>query len=263
VAEEARNVFEHTHIDSEIRPGKRSGAFCASPLPTLTPYVQLSFSGKARDVSTLAHELGHAVHSQLARDHSILTFQSGLPMAETASVFSEMILNDRLLAQEKDRGVRRDILARLVDDAYATVMRQAYFVMFEESAYPAIAEGKTLDELNNLYFENLRSQFGDALEIQDFFKWEWLVVPHIFHTPFYTYAYSFGQLLTLALYQRYREEGKAFVPRYLKILSYGGSAGPEHILGEAGIDIKSAEFWQGGFDVIKGLIDQLESMEQG
>lgn len=262
VAQEARNVFVNNHIDSEVRPGKRSGAFCASILPGLTPYVLLNYTNRVRDVSTLAHELGHAIHAQLARDHVLFTFHPGLPMAETASVFSEMILNERLLREEKDPMVQRDILARTVDDAYATVMRQAFFVLFEKVAYPAIAEGKTLDELNALYLENLQLQFGDSLEIADDFKWEWIVIPHIFHTPFYTYAYSFGQLLTLSLYQRYKEEGESFVPKYLKILSYGGSASPEHILGEAGIDIKSAEFWQGGFDVIKGFIDQLEAMEQ-
>ncbi len=262
VAEEARNVFAHNHIDSEIRPGKRSGAFCASILPTLTPWVLMNYNGKPKDVSTLAHELGHAVHAQLARDHSLFTFHSGLPMAETASVFSEMILNERLMREEQDPLVRRDILARMLDDAYATVMRQAFFVLFEKEAYPAIAEGKTLDDLNAIYFDNLRAQFGDSLEIADDFRWEWLVIPHIFHTPFYTYAYSFGQLLTLSLYQRYRDEGQSFVPKYLKILSYGGSASPEHILGEAGIDIRSARFWQGGFDVLRGFLEQLEAMEQ-
>jgi oligoendopeptidase F len=262
VAREARNVFADNHIDSEVRPGKRSGAFCASILPRLTPYVLVNYTNRVRDVSTLAHELGHAVHAQLARDHSLLTFHSGLPMAETASVFSEMILNERLLREEKDPALQRDILARTVDDAYATVMRQAFFVLFEKLAHPAIAEGKTLDELNALYLENLHTQFGDSLELADDFKWEWVVIPHIFHTPFYTYAYSFGQLLTLSLYQRYKKEGASFVPRYLKILAYGGSASPEHILGEAGIDIRSAQFWQGGFDVIKGFIDQLQAMEQ-
>jgi oligoendopeptidase F len=260
-AQEARSVFLHNHIDSEVRPGKRSGAFCASTLPELVPWVLVNYTDKPRDVSTLAHELGHAVHSQLARDHSLLTFHPVLPMAETASVFSEMILNERLLHDEKDPMVRRDLLARLLDDAYATVMRQAYFVLFEKEAYPAIEQGKTLDELNAMYLDNLREQFGDAVEVADEFKWEWIVIPHIYHTPFYTYAYSFGQLLTLSLYRRYREEGPSFIPKYLRILSYGGSASPAHILGEAGIDITSAAFWQGGFDVIREFMDQLEALE--
>jgi oligoendopeptidase F len=262
VAAEARNVFAHNHIDSEVRPGKRSGAFCASILPELTPWVLINYTNKPRDVSTLAHELGHAIHSQLARDHSLLGFHPVLPMAETASVFSEMILNERLLGEEKDPMVRRDLIARLLDDAYATVMRQAYFVLFEKQAYPGIEQGKTLDELNAMYLDNLHEQFGDAVDVADDFKWEWIVIPHFYHTPFYTYAYSFGQLLTLSLYRRYRDEGKSFVPKYLRILSYGGSASPAHILGEAGIDITSADFWQGGFDVIRDFIDQLEALEE-
>lgn len=262
VEQAAWNVFTHNHIDSEVRPGKRSGAFCASTLPELTPWVLINYANKPRDVSTLAHELGHAVHSQLARDHSLLTFHPVLPMAETASVFSEMILNERLLAEEKDRGVRRDILARWLDDTYATVMRQAYFVLFEKEAYPAIEQGKTLDELSAMYLDNLHEQFGEGIEVPDEFKWEWIVIPHFFHTPFYTYAYSFGQLLTLSLYRRFRDEGQTFVPKYLRILSYGGSASPSYILGEAGIDISSAAFWQGGFDVIRDFIDQLEAMEK-
>jgi oligoendopeptidase F len=182
-------------------------------------------------------------------------------MAETASVFAEMILNERLLKEETNPAVRRDILARVIDDAYATVMRQAYFVLFEKQAFSAIEQGKTLDELNGLYLDNLHEQFGESVHIPEDFQREWMVIPHIYHTPFYTYAYSFGQLLTLSLYQRYREEGQSFVPKYLKILGYGGSSSPASILAEAGIDIASEDFWKDGFDVINGFIDQLESLE--
>lgn len=261
LAAEARTVFDAGHVDSEIRQGKRSGAFCASVLPEMPPYVLINYAGKARDVSTLAHELGHAVHARLAHEHSVLTFHSALPMAETASVFAEMILNERLLHDTDDPTVKRDILARMVDDAYATVMRQAFFAMFEKTAHEAFANGATADEVRELYWENLKAQFGDALEIQDDFKWEWVVVSHFYHVPFYVYAYSFGQLLTLALYRRYRAQGEAFKPNYFKILAYGGSASPKHILEEAGIDMTSAEFWQGGFDVIGEWIDQLETLE--
>lgn len=262
LAAEARTVFEAGHIDSEIRQGKRAGAFCASVLPEMAPYVQINYTGKARDVSTLAHELGHAIHARYAKDHSSLTFHSALPMAETASVFAEMILNERLLHDTDDPAVKRDILARIVDDAYATVMRQAFFAMFEKTAHEAYANNATADEVRELYWENLKTQFGDALEVQEDFKWEWVVIHHFYHVPFYVYAYSFGQLLTLALYKRYREQGEAFKPNYFKILSYGGSASPQHILEEAGIDITSAEFWQGGFDVIGEFIDQLEALEK-
>ncbi|MBI4673421.1 MAG: M3 family oligoendopeptidase [Chloroflexi bacterium] len=261
VAAEARSVFDAGHVDAEIRPGKRGGAFCASILPELPPYVMLNYSGKARDVSVVAHELGHAVHARLAKEHSVFTFHSVLPMAETASVFSEMVLNERMLRETNDVALKRDILARMVDDAYATVMRQAFFALFEKDAHAAIASGATTGEICELYVQNLKTQFGDAIEIQDYFQWEWISIPHIYQTPFYVYAYSFGQLLTLALYRHYRDEGESFKPKFLKILAYGGSASPQHILQEAGIDITSATFWQGGFDVIRGFIDQLEALE--
>ncbi len=261
IAAAARSVFEVGHVDAEIRPGKRGGAFCAGILPELPPYVMLNYSGKARDVSTVAHELGHAVHARLAQAHSVFTFHSALPMAETASVFSEMILNERLLGETNDIALKRDILSRVVDDAYATVMRQAFFALFEKEAHDALANGATTEQVCEMYMQNLKTQFGDAIEIQEYFQWEWISIPHIYQAPFYVYAYSFGQLLTLALYQRYRAEGETFKPKFIKILAYGGSASPQHILKEAEIDITSAEFWQGGFDVIRGFIDQLEQLE--
>ncbi|RME49766.1 MAG: oligoendopeptidase F, partial [Caldilineae bacterium] len=260
VGAHARRVFAEQHIDSEIRPGKRGGAFCASILPETTPYVLLNYTGEVRDVATLAHELGHAIHAMLAADHSVLTFHAALPMAETASVFAEMLLTDRLLAEEKDPAVRRDLLAAALDDAYATILRQAYFVLFEREAHRLMLEGKTVDELNEAYLQNLHHQFGDAVDVADIFKWEWISIPHIYHTPFYCYAYSFGQLLVLALYRRYKEEGAAFTPHYLKILSYGGAASPAHILTEAGIDMTSPDFWRGGFRVLEEMIDELEAI---
>ena len=197
----------------------------------------------------------------LAGHHTTLTFRASLPLAETASIFSEMILTDQLLSEESDVSVRRDVLASKIDDAYATVLRQAYFTLFEREAHDLILKGTTSDMLAERYLVNLREQFGDAAEISDEFRWEWVSIPHIYHTPFYCYAYSFGQLLVLSLYRRYKAEGESFTPKYLKILAYGGSASPAKILGEAGIDIASPAFWQGGFDVIQGMIDELETME--
>jgi oligoendopeptidase F len=133
--------------------------------------------------------------------------------------------------------------------------------LFERDAHRLIAEGKSPDEIADHYWTNLAEQFGDSLEISDDFRWEWVMIPHIYHTPFYTYAYSFGQLLVLALYRQYQAEGQAFAPKYLKILSYGGSESPERILSEAGIDIASPDFWQGGFDVVREMIDELEQLE--
>jgi oligoendopeptidase F len=256
----ARRVLEQKHLDSEVRRGKISGAFCATVAPDITPWVLVNFQGNPDDVATLAHELGHAIHSQLAAEHSLFTFHSSLPLAETASTFGEIMLVDRLLAAESDPSVRQTLLFRQVDDAYATIMRQAQFAIFERQAHDLVQQGATVDELSGVYLENLRNQFGDSVEVSDEFRWEWVSIPHIYHTPFYVYAYTFGQLLVLALYQQYKVEGEAFKPRYLSLLAAGGSKSPDIILSEAGVNMHSASFWQGGFDVIRGLIEQLETI---
>jgi oligoendopeptidase F len=257
----AQRVFTENHIDSAIRKGKRGGAFCATITPDLTPYVLMNYTGKVRDVATLAHELGHAIHSMMAEEHSILTQHASLPLAETASVFAEVVMTDRLLREEQDPLVRREILAASVDDIYATVMRQAYFVIFEKAAHQAIRENKSPQELNQIYMDNLSEQFGDSLELSEEFQYEWISIPHIYNTPFYCYAYSFGQLLVLSLYRRYQQEGEAFKPGYMKMLAYGGAARPAQILEEAGIDMADPAFWQGGFDVISDMIDELQAIE--
>lgn len=260
VSELARRVFAEGHIDSEVRKGKRGGAFCASTVPELTPWVLLNYQGRADDVATMAHELGHAIHAMLASHHSIYTYHSSLPLAETASTFGEMMLIDRLMAEESDDAVRRDLLFKQIDDSYATILRQAFFALFERQAHEMTAQGASVDELSAAYMENLKTQFGDAVEVSDEFKWEWVSIPHIYQVPFYVYAYSFGQLLVLSLYQQFKKEGESFKPRYLKILSTGGSEAPVKILAEAGIDIYQDSFWQGGFDVLSGLVDQLEKL---
>jgi oligoendopeptidase F len=256
----AERVFAENHLDGELRKGKRGGAFCSTVLPRLTPWVLVNYTGRVRDVTTLAHELGHAVHSMLAESHSILTQHASLPLAETASVFAEMLITDRLLREESDPLARRDLLASAVDDVYATVERQSYFVLFELEAHRAILAGRSLDDLNEIYLANLAEQFGDSVAVPAEFRYEWLSIPHIFQTPFYCYAYSFGQLLVLALYRRYQEQGAAFKPGYLKMLSYGGSARPEAILSEVGIDMTDRSFWQGGFDLVRQRIDELEAI---
>ena len=261
VGDLARRVFDQDHMDSQVRKGKRDGAFCWSVTPEMTPCVLLNYQGRARDVATMAHELGHAIHSMLASHHSAFTFNSSLPLAETASTFGEMMLTDRLLSEESDEDVRRDILFKQVDDAYATIMRQSYFALFEKQAHEMVVNNASVDEIAVAYMENLDEQFGDSLELSDEFKWEWVSIPHIYHTPFYVYAYAFGQLLVLSLYQQFKREGEAFKPKYLKLLSAGGSESPAKILSEAGIDIESAAFWQGGFDVVEGLVRQLEELK--
>ncbi len=256
----AEQVFAAGHIDSEVRRGKQGGAFCWSVTPDLVPWVKLNYQGRASDVATMAHELGHAIHAMLAADHTVFTYHASLPLAETASTFGEMMLIDRLLAEETDPDVRRDLLFRQIDDAYATIMRQAFFALFEKQAHEMIAQNASVDDLAAAYMDNLRAQFGEAVTLSEEFRWEWVSIPHIYHTPFYVYAYAFGQLLVLALYKRYRAEGEAFKPLYEAILRAGGSQAPEKVLQAAGIEIRDQTFWQGGFDTLAEMIAALEAL---
>jgi len=259
-AQMAERVFADDHLDSEVRKGKRGGAFCSTINPGITPWVLLNYQGKADDVATMAHELGHAIHSMLAEHHSIFTQHANLPLAETASTFGEMMLVDQLLAEESDPSVRRDLLFRQVDDAYATIQRQAFFAMFEKQAHQMVVDGASVDEISEAYLENLRTQFGDAVDVAEEFKYEWVSIPHIYQVPFYVYAYAFGQLLVLALYKRFKAEGETFKPRYIRLLSAGGSEAPMKLLDEAGVDVRQAAFWQGGFDVLSEMVDKLEKL---
>jgi len=259
-AQMATRIMNENHVDSQVRKGKRSGAFCATINPELTPWVMVNYQGHSDDITTLAHELGHAIHSSLASEHSIFTQHACLPLAETASTFGEMLLVDQLLEKEKDAGVRRDLLFRQVDDSYATIMRQAFFALFEKTAHKMTSEGASVNELSEAYLDNLKAQFGKNLEIGEEFRWEWVSIPHIYHVPFYVYAYAFGKLLVLSLYKQYKEEGESFKPRYINILSTGGSMAPMDVLLESGIEISQASFWQGGFDVVEGLVRQLEEL---
>lgn len=254
----AERVVHERHIDARTRPGKIGGAYCYSVVPSMIPYVLLNFTGEARDIATMAHELGHAVHGMLAARHSIFTFHSTLPLAETASVFGERILSDALMNQERDKKVRQGLLLNQLDDIYATVLRQAYFVQFENQAHEMIAQGATVKDLAKTYLAEVRQQFGKGIKVPDEFQWEWLTIPHIFASPFYCYAYSFGNLLVLALYRMYQKEGAAFVPKYLDLLSTGGSEAPQAILTKVGVDMASEDFWQSGFDTIREMVDQLE-----
>jgi len=251
-------LFKENHIDSEIRNGKMGGAFCYTVSPQRTPYVLLNFNGLMRDVSTMAHEFGHAIHSMLASNKPILVSHAPLPLAETASVFGEMLLNEEIY-KKLNREKKKIFLAEQIDDMYATIMRQAFFTIFEIEAHKHIVkQSVTIDNISELYMENLKTQFGDSIRISDDFKWEWLYIPHFFHTPFYCYAYSFGNLLVLSLYQQYLEEGKSFISKYLKILSAGGSEKPETLLRDSGFNITDPSFWQQGFDLIKMKINKLK-----
>jgi oligoendopeptidase F len=261
LAEQAGQVLSEHHVDARTIPGKLGGAYCYSVLPGFTPYVLLNYTGEARDVATLAHELGHAVHAMMAADHSVFTFHSTLPLAETASVFGERLLSEALMAQESSKAVKQGLLLAQLDDIYATVLRQAYFILFEKSAHQMVAQGGTVKDLADTYLTGLRQQFGKAVKVPDEFRWEWLTIPHIFGSPFYCYAYSFGNLLVLALYRRYKQQGAAFVPKYLDLLAAGGSKSPEAILTNVGVDMRSEAFWQSGFDTIRDMVAELERMQ--
>ena len=256
----AKRVFDEQHVDSEVRKGKMGGAFCSTLLPELTPWVLLNYQGKADDVSTMAHELGHAIHSMMAENHSLFTQHACLPLAETASTFGEMTLTDLLLERESDPSVKQDLLFRQLDDAFATILRQVYFALFERQAHEMIVKDASVDELSEAYLANLKEEFGNAVDVSDEFKYEWVSIPHIYGTPFYVYAYAFGQLLVFALYQLYKKEGEAFKPKYMRILSAGGSIAPIALLAEAGLDVTMPEFWQGGYDVINEMVNRLEAL---
>ena len=257
----ATKVFNEKHVDSEIRKAKQGGAFCYTITPKLTPYILLNFDGRIRDVSTMAHELGHAIHSMAASDKPISVAHASLPLAETASVFAEILLNDKLRSR-LTRKQKAILLASQIDDMYATIMRQAYFTLFEIEAHKIITEkNANINEVSDLYLRNLEDQFADSVTVSDDFRWEWLYIPHLYHTPFYCYAYSFGNLLVLSLYQQFREEGKSsFIPKYYKLLSSGGSRKTEEILSDIGIDISSRAFWQQGFDLVERNVQELRDL---
>ena len=257
--EHARKVFRENHIDSGIRPGKRDGAFCSTLTPKITPYVLVNFTGKSRDVFTLAHELGHAVHSQAAQEKSILVQDAPLPLAETASTFSELLLYDNLANKISDNE-KKTMLSEKIDDLYATILRQSFFTIFEVDAHKQIGDGTTLEKISQTYMENLKVQFGNSVGLSEDFAIEWSCIPHFYHTPFYCYAYSFGNLLALSLFQRYKKEGKDFVPAYTSILAAGGSKKPEELLAEYGFDITSPKFWQEGFDYVQDQVRTLSSL---
>lgn len=255
----ARKVFNENHIDSAVRQGKRDGAFCSTLSPKITPYVLVNFTGKSRDVFTLAHELGHAVHSQAAQNRSILVQDAPLPLAEMASTFSELLLYDNLSDKISDNE-KKIMLSEKIDDLYATILRQSFFTIFEIDAHKQIGKGTTVDEISKTYLQNLKEQFGNSVNLSEDFAIEWSCIPHFYHTPFYCYAYSFGNLLALSLFQRYKKEGKDFVPSYINILAAGGSKKPEKLLSEYGFDIRSPKFWQEGFDYVNQQVKTLSSL---
>ena len=233
--------------------GKRGGAFCAGVSPDHHPYILLNYTEKPRDVMTLAHELGHGVHDRLAAKNHVLDYHPVLPLAETASTFGEMLTFEKLFAELQSDEERLALLCEKLEDTFATVFRQISMFRFERRIHEARrTEGELPTErFNELWQECMGEMFGDALSLGDAHKWTWAYIPHIIQTPFYVYAYAFGELLVLSLYARYKEQGESFISQYLDFLAAGGSQAPQDLLGKLDIDVTNPDFWQGGCDLIR------------
>ncbi len=259
--EVAGQFFARRWIDAEIRKGKQGGAFCSSPSPALHPYILCNYTDNLRDVMTVAHELGHGLHGHLARKQTPFNYYSPLTTAETASVFGEFLVFDHLLREEADPAVRLALLCGKIEDAFATVFRQTVLTRFEQEAFSRRKGSRfTAETLGEAWLNANRRYYGEAVEIPEGYRWGWSYIPHFIHTRFYCYAYVFGELLVLALYRMYREQGAAFVPRYLALLEAGGSDAPETLLAPLGVDFREPAFWQKGFDEIRRLVTQAKAL---
>ncbi len=265
LADVARRFFDSHWIDAELRPGKRGGAFCASTVPSVHPYVLLSYTGNLRDVMTLAHELGHGIHQYLAREQGLFEQDTPLTTAETASVFGEMLVFRRLMREEPDPQARLELLCGKIEDAFATVFRQVAMTRFEESLHAARRdEGElSIERTNELWMDANRPMFGDSVQLSSDYAWWWLYIPHFVHSPFYCYAYAFGELLVLALLRRYDEQGDAFVPRYVELLRAGGSDTPPALLSRLDLDIADPGFWDGGLVLLEDMVAEAETLAGG
>lgn len=253
-------IINENHIDAFPDKNKISGAFCMTISNKISPYILLNHLGSNRDVLTLAHELGHGIHSIFSEQQSILAQEAPLTLAETASTFCEALVFDKMLAASKDKNEKIELLFHKLSDTYATIMRQNYFVMFELEAHKLIPHGIRISDLHKIYLENLAEQFGDSVEVDEIFKYEWLHIPHIVNSPFYCYAYSFGELLSLALYNNYKNKGAEYIDTIKNILEAGGSRNAEELLKEQGINITKKSFWQNSFDYIATMLDELDDL---
>lgn len=265
LAELAQGFFDQQRLDLFPRPGKSGGAFCHGMEPQLPPYILLNYTGTPRDLSTLAHELGHGVHFLLAGRQNLYHYNAPLPMAETASVFGEMLLTRHLLDREPDRRMKIALLCAKLEDIIATTFRQNVLTRFELAAHRRRGEQLlSCDELGRLWWEENAKLFGDAVEMIPAYRWGWSYIGHFIHARFYCYSYVFGELVTLALYHRYRSEGESFVAKYFELLAAGGSRTPRELLQPCGIDLNDPVFWQGGYDIVRELLAELrELVEKG
>ena len=260
----AERFFEEQWIDAALADGKRSGAFSHGTVPSAHPYVLLNYTGKARDVQTLAHELGHGVHQFLSREQSIFHHGTPLTTAEMASVFGEMLVFQRLMRREDDPRNRLAMLVAKIDDTLATVFRQVAMNRFEDRIHTARREEGELqqDTFARHWMETQRAMFRDSVTLGEHYRHWWSYVPHFLHTPGYVYAYAFGELLVLSLYARYQEAGDVFADRYLDLLRAGGSDWPESLVAPLGVDLKDPDLWHHGLGHIEALIEQAEALAE-
>jgi oligoendopeptidase F len=256
-----RRSFDDRWIDAPVRPGKRGGAFCASTVPELHPYVMLNYTARRGDVLTLAHELGHGVHAVLGARQGIFHMGTPLTMAETASTFGEEIVFDRLLELADTPDSRLALLAGNVEGAIATIFRQTAMNQFEERAHNARrSEGElSVDRLNELWAETQEEFLGDSVEVTEGYRTWWSYIPHFIATPGYVYAYAFGQLLAMSVYNLYRQQGESFVPRYIELLAAGGSRSPEELGTIVGVDLADPGFWDAGLSLVEEVVAQAEA----
>ena len=257
----AERFFKNDWIDAPVRPGKAPGAFSHPTVPSAHPYVLLNYQGRPRDVMTLAHELGHGVHQVLAAPKGALMAPTPLTLAETASVFGEMLTFKKLLAKA-DRKQRKAMLAAKVEDMINTVVRQIAFYTFERHIHTERRAGElTVERLNALWLEVQRESLGEAIELRSGYETFWAYISHFVHSPFYVYAYAFGDCLVNSLYAVYEKAAEGFAERYLEMLAAGGTKHHSELLAPFGLDARDPAFWQGGLGVIQRMIDELEELD--
>lgn len=260
----ASKFFENGWIDAELKEGKRGGAFSASTVPSVHPYVFMNFTDKTSDTMTMAHELGHGVHQYLSREQGALQQSTPLTTAEMASVFGEMLLFDKLMGEVDDPESKLALISEKLQGDFATVFRQVIMTRFEQKLHEAYNEKGELkaEEINKLWLEANEIEFGDTVELRDEYGWWWSYVLHFVHYPFYCYAYAFGELLVLALYDMYKEQGEEFVPKYIELLKAGGSDDPKNLLEKIGVDVTDPDFWNRGLSVIEEHVEEAEKLAE-
>jgi oligoendopeptidase F len=258
LADVARRFFDEDWIDAPTVDGKRPGAFCAYTVPSHHPYVLLNWTGRNRDVLTLAHELGHGLHAYLARDQGVFHQSTPLTLAETASVFGEAVTNQALLEQIDDPAQRFALLASTLEDSIATVFRQVAMNRFEHAVHTERRDQGELsvERFGELWTDTQAAMLGDSVELTDGYRGWWSYIPHLIGSPGYVYAYAYGQLLALSVYARYRERGAAFVPAYLELLGAGGSMSPEELGAMVDCDLADPGFWDAGLDIVEQQLDE-------